>query len=186
MTQRKIDVFTDGSVSKYKEKVGNVFYGSYAIIFLDRKELFGRYWEVFKETTINQMELMAIIKSLEILKEEGLMHEAIYIYSDSEYSVKGFNVYLPNWLKKNWCLASGKPVKNKELWVKLLEVSKHFPELQITHVKAHQSKEVIAENYEAEWNDKVDKIATGAKADLAYAMNNEIDMEFSSIQWYDG
>ncbi len=178
MSKRIIDVFTDGSVSKYKEKVGNVFYGSYAIIILEDSKNLLEYWEVFEDTTINQMELSAITKSLEILKEEGLANEQIVINSDSEYSVKGFNVYLPNWLEKNWTLASGKPVKNRELWIKLLEVSKDFPNLEIKHVRGHQA---VTESFEAAMNDAVDRLAVGAKTDLAYAMKNGIDMQFSTL-----
>lgn len=73
------------------------------------------------ETTNNKMELMAAIAGLcQIRRTETVK---ITVFSDSQYVVKGMNERLPKWLAKGWRTAGGQPVKNRELWEKLLSVS---------------------------------------------------------------
>ncbi len=176
----KVEIFTDGSVSR---KPDGSFYGSWAfIILVDGNEVYNA-WESSKNTTINRMELEGIIKAIEHIipykKTKGITVE---IFSDSEYSVKGYNDYLLNWIKKGWRLASGKPVKNKEYWERLKVVMESFSRIKLTHIKAHQTIEAINEDYKAFMNDKVDKLAVGAKNDMIYAAQKNIVSESKGFE----
>lgn len=75
-------------------------------------------------TTNNKMELTAVIKSLEaILKDPKLVKETIDLHTDSQYVKNGITSWINNWIRNGWRTAAKKPVKNKELWMELKEVS---------------------------------------------------------------
>ena len=67
-----------------------------------------------QHTTNNKMELTAVIQALRILEDKG--GNKLQIVLDSGYVMKNFNERLDGWIARDWSLASGKPVKNKELW----------------------------------------------------------------------
>ena len=85
-----------------------------------------------KETTNNQMELMAVIKSLEHFDNKI---DAI-IYTDSKYVMDGITNYIKRWKINGWKTASKKPVKNSELW-KSLDSLNSFHNIQWNWVKGH-------------------------------------------------
>ena len=73
-------------------------------------------------TTNNIMELTAVIESLNLLKFKS----KVVITTDSAYVKNGITTWIHNWKLKGWKTASKKPVKNKELWIKLdILSSKH-------------------------------------------------------------
>ena len=73
-------------------------------------------------TTNNRMELTAVIRALQELKESC----EIDLFTDSQYVANGFQQWLPNWKKKNWKTAANKPVANADLWQQLeSEVARH-------------------------------------------------------------
>jgi ribonuclease HI len=76
------------------------------------RELFGGE----RLTTNNRMELMAAIKALESLRKPC----SIVICSDSQYVLKGITEWLPNWVRRNWQTVSRTPVKNDDLWKRLV------------------------------------------------------------------
>ena len=83
-------------------------------------------------TTNNMMELTAVIESLSVLKFKS----KVILVTDSTYVKNGITKWIYNWKNKGWKTASKKPVKNKELWIKLDEVSaKHIIEWR--WVKGH-------------------------------------------------
>ncbi|MDR3238370.1 MAG: ribonuclease HI [Spirochaetia bacterium] len=73
-----------------------------------------------KNTTNNKMELTAVIEGLRRI-EKG---SDVTIVTDSEYVKNGMTQWIFNWLRNNWKTASKQPVKNKELWVALLALTK--------------------------------------------------------------
>lgn len=84
-------------------------------------------------TTNNRMELTAAIKALELLREPC----EVELYTDSAYLCNGFNNgWIWNWLKNGWKTASGKPVENRELWERLLELQR-IHKLDWRKVKGH-------------------------------------------------
>ncbi len=75
-------------------------------------------------TTNNKMELTAVIRSLEaILKDPELSLRGIELHTDSQYVKNGISTWIKNWVRNGWMTAAKKPVKNKELWIELKEVS---------------------------------------------------------------
>jgi ribonuclease HI len=69
-----------------------------------------------QDTTNNQMELLAAIKALEVIKSSKI---AIDLYTDSKYVMTGINEWIHGWKIKGWKTANKKPVKNVELWQRL-------------------------------------------------------------------
>lgn len=75
-----------------------------------------------RETTNNRMELTAAIEALKALKKNC----DVMLYTDSMYVKNGIQKWVDKWKRNNWKTASGKPVKNQDLWKSLdREVSRH-------------------------------------------------------------
>ena len=110
-----VEIYTDGACS------GNPGLGGWGVLLLfeeKRKEISG----FLDNTTNNQMELMAAIEALKILKKSC----KVTLYTDSTYVQKGITEWIYNWEKNNWRKSDNKPVKNAELWKKLQqEIKKH-------------------------------------------------------------
>jgi len=85
-----------------------------------------------KDTTNNKMELMAPIKALQKIKK----NQQIKIYTDSQYVRLGITNWIHKWIKNNWQTSKKEPVKNKELWIELYELTNSY-EVQWNWVKAH-------------------------------------------------
>ncbi|MHB2155894.1 ribonuclease HI [Calditrichota bacterium GD2] len=123
---KQVEIFTDGACS------GNPGPGGYGTILKYQqhtKELSEGYFK----TTNNRMELMAIIKGLEALKEPC----EVTVYSDSRYIVDAINKgWLKNWVKRRWIRGKNEPVKNIDLWKRLLkQLERH--KVQFIWVKGH-------------------------------------------------
>jgi ribonuclease HI len=115
-----IEIFTDGACS------GNPGPGGWGVLIRssdEEKELSG--FEA--STTNNRMELMAVIKGLEVLPSGT---EAC-IYTDSRYVLDGITQWIQQWRHNNWRTSANKPVKNIDLWQQLdALVSQHQLEWQ--------------------------------------------------------
>ena len=138
---KTVDIYTDGACS------GNPGVGGYcAILIYNGIEKIVSGNEV--ETTNNRMELLAIIKGLECLKEKCIVN----LYSDSQYVVDAFNKdWILSWQSNNWKNSNKKQVKNIDLWEELLKYYSYH-EINFIKVKGH------ADN---EYNNRCDKIAVG-------------------------
>ncbi|MDP3427633.1 MAG: ribonuclease HI [Humidesulfovibrio sp.] len=105
-----VTLYTDGSC------LGNPGPGGYAAILVcgeHRMELA----EGFCGTTNNRMELMGVIKGLEALKQQSVVE----IFTDSQYVMKAFtDRWLAGWQKNGWKTAAKQPVKNQDLWKRLV------------------------------------------------------------------
>ena len=122
---KAIEVFTAGACR------GNPGPGGWGVLLIiDGKEssLFGGE----KDTTNNRMELTAAIKALEVFKQESKLS----LTTDSTYVKDGITKWLDNWKVKNWVTASKKPVKNKDLWIKLDQLNARH-KVSWKWVKAH-------------------------------------------------
>ena len=79
------------------------------------------------DTTNNRMELTAAIRALEhVLARKELKDRDIDLYTDSMYVKKGITEWIDGWLQNGWKNKARKPVKNKELWVRLLNLTDRF------------------------------------------------------------
>ena len=104
----KFKIYTDGACS------GNPGKGGWAAVILDGKNQSSISGSENK-TTNNRMELMAPIMALKKIKTKS----EITIYTDSRYVKDGITEWIKKWKLNNWKSANKKPVKNKDLWVKL-------------------------------------------------------------------
>lgn len=121
-----ITIYTDGASRGNPGKGG---YGAVLKYNEHRKELS----EGFRLTTNNRMELLAVIKAIEALNKEGLN---LTIYSDSKYVIDSVEKkWVFGWVKKNF-----KGKKNKDLWLRFLEVYK-LHSISFVWVKGHAGNE---------------------------------------------
>jgi ribonuclease HI len=120
-----ITIYTDGSC------LNNPGNGGWAAIISVNGEVKKISGSV-KDTTNNKMELMAPIKALQEMKEK----QPIEIYTDSQYVRMGITDWVHKWIKNNWQTSKKEPVKNKELWIQLYELTNSF-DIKWIWVKAH-------------------------------------------------
>ena len=120
-----ITIYTDGSCLN---NPGNGGWAAIININNDIKKISGSV----KDTTNNKMELMAPIKALQEIKEK----QPIEIYTDSQYVRLGITDWVHKWMKNNWQTSKKEPVKNKELWIQLYELTNSF-DIKWIWVKAH-------------------------------------------------
>jgi ribonuclease HI len=109
----QVEIFCDGACS------GNPGVGGYGTILragANEKELSGAEGD----TTNNRMELSGAIAGLEALKRPC----EVVITTDSQYLVKGMTEWIQGWLKRGWVSSKKEPVLNRDLWEKLLVLSK--------------------------------------------------------------
>lgn len=106
---KQVEIFTDGSC------LGNPGPGGYGAIlrYRGREKTFSAG---YTRTTNNRMELMAAIVALEALKE----HCEVILSTDSQYVRQGITQWIHNWKKRGWKTADKKPVKNVDLWQRLM------------------------------------------------------------------
>ena len=122
---KAIEVFTDGACR------GNPGPGGWGVLLIiDGKE--SSLWGGERNTTNNRMELAAAIKALEGCNSDS----DITLTTDSTYVRDGITKWLVNWKQKNWLTASKKPVKNKDLWIRLDDLNSSL-EVTWKWVKAH-------------------------------------------------
>ena len=121
----KFKIYTDGACS------GNPGKGGWAAVILDGKNQSSISGSENK-TTNNRMELMAPIMALKKIK----MKSEIIIYTDSRYVKDGITEWIKKWKLNDWKSSNKKPVKNKDLWIKLdICCQKH--DVSWKWVKAH-------------------------------------------------
>ena len=136
-----IKIYTDGSCL---ENPGN---GGWAAIIIDgekKTQIKGSK----KNTTNNQMELLAPIEALKKIPKGS----KVQIFTDSKYVKLGITEWIYNWKKNGWKTANKQTVKNKELWTELDLLNNEF-EINWSWVKAHSTDKL---------NNDVDLIAREA------------------------
>lgn len=73
-------------------------------------------------TTNNRMELLGSIRALRVILEQKLSGNAVELYTDSTYVIRGITQWIQGWKKNGWKTAEGKDVLNKDLWETLDDV----------------------------------------------------------------
>lgn len=144
----KVKIYTDGAARGNPDGPGG--YGT-VLEYVDTKgELHTKELsQGYKKTTNNRMELMAVIAGLEVLNRPC----EVELYSDSQYVVNAFNQHwIDGWVKKGWKRGKNEPVKNVDLWKRLLAAKeKHW--VTFIWVKGHDGHPQ---------NERCDALATGA------------------------
>ena len=136
-----IKIYTDGSC------LGNPGNGGWAaIIFIGKKKISLKGSK--KNTTNNQMELLAPIKALKKIP----IDEKIEIFTDSKYLKLGITEWIFKWKKNGWKTSNKKKVKNLELWKELVNLVDKY-QIKWSWVKAHSGNKN---------NEEVDLLARNA------------------------
>ena len=168
----KVIIFTDGAARGNPDGPGG--YG--AIVRLQNaqgqtleKELSGGY----PHTTNNRMELMGVIAALEEIGRLGEPCEGV-IYSDSRYVVDAFaKNWISNWQKNGWVTSSKAPVKNQDLWTRLLKaLAPH--RMTFRWVKGH------ADHPE---NERCDQLATAAADKVGWSFDDTASPLTQASEW---
>jgi ribonuclease HI len=87
-------------------------------------------------TTNNRMELMAAIQALESLTRPS----QVLLYTDSTYLLNGITKWISGWQRNGWLTAARKPVKNADLWQRLVAALEGH-EITWRWVKGHAGDE---------------------------------------------
>lgn len=143
----KVEIYTDGSSKPHTSKTGGWAY--ICIICVEGQRV--EFWKSggATNTTNNRMELMAIIKAMELLWNSNLLGHEIIIYSDSQYCVKGCSEWLQNWIANGWNEDS---VKNRDLWDRV-HILKKLISPKFVWIRGHDGNC---------FNERVDKLAVSA------------------------
>ena len=136
-----IKIYTDGSC------LGNPGNGGWAAIINDQDKI-TKISGNKKNTTNNQMELMAAIEALKKIPTE----QEVQLYTDSKYVKMGITEWIKKWSQNNWKTSSKQKVKNLELWKELNIISKKH-KIKWFWVKSHSGNPS---------NEKVDVLAKKA------------------------
>ena len=138
----KYKIYTDGACS------GNPGPGGWGAVIFDQDDKQKNISGSEKNTTNNRMELLAAIMSLKKIKANS----EVVIFTDSTYVKNGITEWMKNWKKNGWKNSNKKPVKNKDLWVKLDKLCE-ANSVSWKWVKGHSTNE---------FNNLADELATKA------------------------
>jgi ribonuclease HI len=152
-----IEIFTDGASS------GNPGPGGYGVILRSGKH----YKELsagYRKTTNNRMELMAVIKGLEAIKS---LNQSVTIYSDSKYVIDAIEKrWVYGWVQKGF-----KDKKNKDLWLRYLEISK-LHNIKFIWVRGHAGHPE---------NERCDVLAVAAGKQKDLLIDSVFEMESAKV-----
>lgn len=172
-----IEIYTDGS------SLGNPGQSGLGYII--------KYWEMpeenempiskevegkqgFRLSTNNRMEIMAglygIRAAIDLIKKESIDSKIVSLMSDSSYFCDAVNKrWIDKWSQNGWITSTQFPVKNKDLWEKVIEILKEVHNMgiviNISHVMGHNGNEN---------NEKADKLAVSASKDTANHIIDEV------------
>ena len=138
----KFKIYTDGACS------GNPGPGGWGAVIFDNNNNQTNISGKENNTTNNRMEILAAIMALKKIK----CNSQITIYTDSTYVKNGITEWMLNWKKNDWKTASKKPVKNKDLWIKLDKLCEKN-KVSWKWVKGHATNK---------YNNLADQLATSA------------------------
>ena len=138
---KQFDIWTDGSCY-HKDRIGGC---GWVYVFGD--VVIPNWAGPFYDTTVNQMELMGVIRALEGVTEPSLIN----IYTDSQYVERTFNE--ERWRRWSWSPDAVNPVKNRDLWMRLFVRYNQLDGsrlIKFHHVRGHTG---------LEYNELADKMA---------------------------
>ncbi len=139
-------IFADGACT------GNPGPGGWGAIIVHPDGLIEELGGGTRQTTNNQMELLAVIRALEQVRG---VRGPVEVLSDSLYVLRGITQWIWGWRKRNWKTAEGADVANRELWQALsaevaIRREAGNPAIRWSHVRGHRG---------IPGNERVDEIA---------------------------
>lgn len=155
LPSRLLEFYTDGAYSSKTEMGGWAAICLEDGIIIDEKTGYEPY------STNNRMELTAFLSALENINTIETRFTKVKIYTDSAYVEKAFNdKWYATWLKNGWRTADRQPVKNQDLWGRIIALYiklKDRFDLEIIRVKGHNGNK---------WNEYVDLLAVREREKL--------------------
>jgi ribonuclease HI len=113
-----IEIYTDGGC------IGNPGPGAWAFVIRAKgEEVSASGFE--RSTTNNRMELTAVREALrELMRRPRWNGLPVILSTDSQYVQKGISEWIHAWISKGWKTSAKKPVKNRDLWIDILGLSR--------------------------------------------------------------
>jgi ribonuclease HI len=143
----KIIIYCDGACSNNQQRQNRGGWGAILQYKGKDREISGAE----KNTTNNRMELLACIKALEAIRNPTL---PVAVFTDSAYLHNCLmQKWYIRWQKNGWLTANKKPVENKDLWTRLLQLKNNFPHITFHKVAGHSNIEL---------NERADELAKEA------------------------
>lgn len=135
-------LYTDGGSRILNTPDGKRYIGAWSFYDTETKEVHGKAED---NATNNQMELMAAIRAIEYLNNNGVPKDKwVTIYLDSDYVRFGILFWTKKWVKNNWMKINkdgqSEPVKNVDLWQALYELNSER-KIYWLHVPGHSGDE---------------------------------------------
>ncbi len=112
-----------------------------------------------RDTTNNRMELQAVIAGLSQVNEIGAGNgdstsssSRVIVYTDSQYVKNGITTWIHTWIRNGWRTSAKKPVKNRDLWMALHELTEQL-DVRWEWLRGHAGHE---------WNERCDSLVQQA------------------------
>ncbi|BDQ37666.1 ribonuclease H [Pseudodesulfovibrio nedwellii] len=145
----RVTMYTDGSC------LGNPGPGGYGAVMIygeykgEGADNYKEFAQGYKRTTNNRMELLAVIIGLGALSRPC----SVELWTDSKYVQQAITKgWLKNWQRNGWKTAAKKPVKNQDLWRRLMPLIEK-QDVNFNWVKGHSGHM---------FNERVDDLARNA------------------------
>ena len=138
-------VFTDGS------SIPNPGPGGWGAVWVEDGEVLAQDHGHHPDTTNNRMELVAIIKGIELVPAG----RPVVVHTDSRLAVDTLTKWAAGWERRGWKRKTG-PIKNLDLVKEAYALVQARPEVELQWVKAHAGNR---------WNEYADALATAWNRD---------------------
>lgn len=142
---RIVEIYTDGACIGNGNKVN---LGGCSFVVIENEELLSHNVRVEKNTTNNRQEIFGVFNALQFCLEFNIT--SFIIYSDSQYTVNGFNEWMFKWEQKKW--SRGYPpqlIPNSDLWKQMFDIKNEFLFVDLRWVRGHDGNK---------WNELADKL----------------------------
>ena len=152
---RQLEFYTDGAFSSRTEMGG---WGAICVednIIIDKQSGYEPY------STNNRMELTAFLSALENIDTIETAQTKVIIYTDSAYIANCINQkWYSNWISNGWRTSDRQPVKNQDLWTRIVALyiknNARF-KMEVIKVKSHSNNT---------YNEMADRLAVSARKKL--------------------
>lgn len=125
-----LKIYTDGSAHP------NPGPGGYGIVVMDGDKIIKCYSEQFEKTTNNEMELLAIYKTLEMF---GLHYPGIQVFSDSAYAINTYTKWMYSWADRGWIKSDKKVPENLTIIKNYYNLIREGYNIELVKIQGHNN-----------------------------------------------